>query len=281
MPRSVIVIDSENCMSCYNCFMACRDEHCGFASKLSAPQPHEGQRWIDIRERERGDVNSFVRTASVPTPCSHCADPACMKAAGPGAVYIRDDGIVIIDPSLAAGQKAIAEACPIGAVYWNEELELPQKCTMCAELLDEGFMQPRCVGACPNGALIFGDLDDPESEASKKIAQSRVTQLPELAGTETKVIHVNIPTVFLAGSVYTPDNEAAEGAVVSLTEIKSGDKRTTKANFFGDWEFEWLEKNAEYMLTIETPGYKPIKSKITADADHFFGEVILEASAAN
>jgi len=199
-----------------------------------------------------------------------------MKAAGPGAVYIRKDGIVIIDPEKAAGQKSIVSACPIGAVYWNEDLSLPQKCTMCAELLDEGFAQPRCVGACPNGAMFFGDLDDPASEVSKKAAGGRVTQLPELLGKETSVVHINIPTLFLAGSVYTADDEAAEGAAVTLTDKKSGAVRTTLANCFGDWEFEWLEKGAEYELVIEKTGYKTVRTITVADADRFIGETILE-----
>jgi ferredoxin len=200
-----------------------------------------------------------------------------MKAAKNDAVYIRKDGIVIVDPEKSAGQNAIVGACPIGAVYWNEKLGLPQKCTMCAELLDEGFVLPRCVGACPNGAMFFGDLDDPESEASKKIAQSRVTQLPELAGKTTNVVHLNIPTMFLAGCVYTPDDEAAENAAVTLTEKASGAKHTTRANSFGDWEFEWLEKNKEYELSIEMPGYATVRADVVLETDHYYGEVVLNA----
>ena len=170
--RLGIAIDSSLCMACYNCYMACKDEHCGYASKLSAAQPQMGQFWMDVREWERGDNSRRVKSATVPTPCSHCQDAPCMKAAKDGAVYKRDDGIIIIDPEKAKGQKQIVDACPIGAIYWNEELQLPQKCTMCAELLDDPeylaylgdpkLKQPRCVEACPNRALIFGDLDDPQ-----------------------------------------------------------------------------------------------------------------------
>jgi NAD-dependent dihydropyrimidine dehydrogenase PreA subunit len=198
-----------------------------------------------------------------------------LKAAKDGAVYIRNDGIVIIDPEKSKGQEAIVDACPISAIYWNEELGLPQKCTMCAELLDEGFALPRCVGACPNGAMFFGDLDDPGSEASKKAAQNRVTELPELEGKQTNVVHLNIPTIFLAGCVYTPDDEAAENAVITLTEKQSGIKHTTKTNIFGDWEFEWLEKNKEYGLSIEKPGYATVKADIKLETDHYYGEVVL------
>jgi len=256
--------------------MACRDEHCGHSSALSAPQPHEGHRWIDVREWERGDDSRKIKTASVATPCSHCAEPACMKASESGAVYKRDDGIVVIDPEKAIGQKAIVSACPIGAIYWNEELGLAQKCTMCAELLDEGFAQPRCVGACPNGAMFFGDLDDPGSEVSKVIAQNRVTQLTELSGIETNVVHLNIPTIFLAGSVYTKDDDAVDGAKVTLTDKKSGAVMTTETNCFGDWEFEWLVKDTEYELAVEKTGYKKFEAKAVADSDRYFGEIILD-----
>ncbi|MDR3332177.1 MAG: hypothetical protein LBT08_06075, partial [Synergistaceae bacterium] len=84
MARYGIVIDTASCMACYNCFMACRDEHCGCESRLFAPQPHEGQRWIDIREVERGDDNRRVKTATVPVPCAHCREPECARAATSG-----------------------------------------------------------------------------------------------------------------------------------------------------------------------------------------------------
>lgn len=277
--RYGIAIDSARCMACYACFMACKDEHCGWASSLSAPQPHMGQFWMDIREWERGDNERRIKTATVPTPCSHCQNPDCMKAAKDGAVYKRDDGIVIIDPEKSKGQKAIADACPIGAIYWNEELEIPQKCTMCAELLDDPDYpgkEPRCVEACPNQALIFGDLDDPESEISKRIAAGKVTQLEALEGQETNVIHLNVPTVFLAGSVFIPGDEVAIGAKVTLKCLDCGETREMETNYFGDWEFEDLTKNANYEITIEMPGYKTVKYTAKADSDHYVAETLLE-----
>ena len=64
--RYGIAIDSRMCMSCYCCFMACKDEHCGFASALSAAQPMMGQAWMDIREWERGDNSRRIKVATVP-----------------------------------------------------------------------------------------------------------------------------------------------------------------------------------------------------------------------
>jgi Fe-S-cluster-containing dehydrogenase component len=275
-------------MSCYCCFTACKDEHCGYDSALSKAQPMMGQFWMDIREWERGDSSRHVKNATVPTPCSHCQDPACMKAGTPGAVYKRPDGIVIIDPEKAKGQKAIVDACPIGAIYWNEELQLPQKCTMCAELLDDPeylaylgdkkLKVPRCVEACPNQALIFGDLDDPDSDICKKIAENRVTQLEALQGQETNVVHLNVPTVFLAGTVYYPqaEEEVAVGAKVKLTCKETGANLETVTNYFGDWEIEGLDKGKNYDILIEMNGYKPVKLSALADADHYVGQVYLE-----
>lgn len=286
--RLGIAIDSRMCMACYCCYTACKDEHCSYASSLSAPQPMMGQFWMDIREWERGDNSRRIKTATVPTPCSHCQDPDCMKASKGGAVYKRPDGIVIIDPEKAKGQKAIAEACPIGAVYWNEELEIPQKCTMCAELLDDPeylsylddpkLKVPRCVEACPNNALVFGDLDDPESDISKLIAQNRVTQLEPLAGQETNVVHLNIPSVFLTGTVYYPqeDEEVCVGAKVVLTCGETGEKWETETNYFGDWEVEWLPKNKNIDIAISFKGYKQAEYTAVTDSDHYVGMTYLE-----
>ncbi|NLM22350.1 MAG: oxidoreductase [Peptococcaceae bacterium] len=286
--RLGIAIDSRMCMACYCCYTACKDEHCGHASALSAPKPMMGQHWMNIVEWERGDNSRRIKTATVPTPCSHCQDPACMKVAKDGAVYKRDDGIVIIDPVKSKGQKEIVDACPIGAVYWNEELQIPQKCTMCAELLDDPdylaylgdpkLKVPRCVEACPNNALIFGDLDDPNSEISKAIAANRVTQLEALEGQETNVVHLNIPTVFLAGTVYYPKelDEVCIGAKVKLTCKETGETWETKTNYFGDWEVEWLPKKKDIDIEITFDGYKPVTYKAFTDSDHYIGPTYLE-----
>ena len=83
--------------------------------------------------------------------CAQCKNPACTKAAEDGAVYKREDGIVMIDPVKAAGQKQIVNSCPYRVIFWNQEKNVAQKCTMCAHLLDEGYKTPRCVELCPTG----------------------------------------------------------------------------------------------------------------------------------
>ena len=279
--RYGIAVNTTNCMACYNCFMACKDEHCGFSTSVSAPQPHEGQFWVNISSKERGDDNRRVKTINVPVFCASMDTPAFNKAVEEGLMVRREDGIEYIDPKKAKGHKELVDISPVGGIFWNEELQLPQKCTMCAHLLDEGYKEPRCVEACPNGVLFFGDLDDPNSEVSKVIAANKVTPLPGLEEVDTNVVYLNLPTVFLAGSVYLPGDETgedpADGADIVLTNQATGEKITGKTNYFGDWEFEDLIVGATYDIEISYPDYKTVILTAKADTDHYVAETILES----
>ena len=153
------IIDVEKCENCNNCFLACKDEHCGNDwPGYAAAQPRHGHRWMNIHQRERGRF-PVIDVAYLPMPCMHCADAPCIRAASGGAVFRRPDGIVIIDPEKARGRKDLVKSCPYGAIWWNEEKSLPQKCTFCAHLLDDGWKAPRCVQACPTGALTVMHID--------------------------------------------------------------------------------------------------------------------------
>lgn len=245
----VFCIDVAKCSGCYNCQFACKDEHCNnewppYAKK----QPMTGQFWLKLEEHVQG-TKPKVKMHYIPTLCNHCSDPACLKAAKDGAVYQREDGLVIIDPVKAAGQKAIAEACPYGAVYWNEELNLPQKCTGCAHLLEEG-KTPRCVDVCHTGALLFGE----EDEFQEFIAGAQVRN-PE-SGTGPKVYYRNIPGRFIAGTVYDPEEEVVvRGARCILrTETASWE---TATDIFGDFWFKDLPCG-NYDLEIEAEGFETL-----------------------
>ena len=279
MKKPGIVVNSARCMACYACFMACKDEHCGWDTALSKAQPELGQYWMNIVEWERGDNERRVKVATVPALCNHCDNPKCAKAAKDGAVYKREDGIVIIDPEKAVGQKAIVDACPMGAIFWNEELQLPQKCTMCAELLDDpdypGF-EPRCVEACPNQALVFGDLADPKSEVSKLIKANKVTPWKGLKG---NVVHINIPQKFLAGTVAYPKEleEVCIGAKVKITCDETGETHEMLTNWAGDYEFEDLPAEKTWTVEISFDGFKPVVIKDQrTDVDHYVGITYLE-----
>ena len=242
----VFCIDVAKCSGCYNCQFACKEEHCTNEwLPIAAKQPMTGQFWLEVEEHVQG-TKPKVKIHYIPVLCNHCADPACLKAAKDGAVYKRDDGLVIIDPEKAVGQKEIVKACPYGAVYWNEELSLPQKCTGCAHLLAEGKV-PRCVDVCHTGAIRFGE----ESEFADFIEGATV-RMPEL-GTGPKVYYRNIPGRFIGGTIYDPEEEVV---VKNARCILTNEKQTweTSTDMFGDFWFKDLPKG-KYDLTIEADGF--------------------------
>ena len=186
-----------------------------------------------------------------------------MKAAKKNAIYKREDGIVIIDPVKAKGQRDLTEACPYGSIYWNDELATAQKCTLCAHLLDAGLGQgPRCVQACPTGALTIAQVDDKELAKMAK-AEGLTEYKPEL-GTSPHTKYKNLyryVSAMLTGSVALTDvNECAENAKVTL--LKNGKKvGETVTNNYGDFKFDQLPaEGGEYTVKVAFDG-RPGKSK--------------------
>lgn len=269
-----IVVDITRCNGCYNCFLACRDEHCGNEHlPIAASQPNSGHFWMRIIERERGKYPK-VKVAYTAVPCMQCEKPLCVEMSRDGAVYQRADGIVIIDPEKALGQKEIVSTCPYRVIYWNEGKGLAQKCTFCAHLLDEGWKEPRCVEACPTGALLFGDIGDASSEISKVLKSKEVEVLHPEYGLNPKVKYIGLPKRFIAGEVVLSDRmeECAEGVKVEV--VGEGVKRVVKTDNYGDFEVEGLEQG-EYVVKVAHAGYGAKEITVKTHTDVYLGEIIL------
>lgn len=265
----VFVFDSNKCNGCYGCQLACKDEHWNNEwLPYSLPQPDTGHFWCKMVQTDHGQVPK-VRVEYTPHFCNHCDNAPCVAAA-PEAVYKREDGLVIIDPVKAKGNKALLDACPYDAIYWNEELEVPQKCTGCAHLVDEGEL-PHCVDVCATGALRFGD----ESEFADEIAQAETLGAPEHG---PRVYYLNMPHLFIGGEVWDPAiDEVVEGAKVTL----SGDAdMTTESDEFGDFWFRRIDAGS-YTVAIEAPGYEPVTKDIVLEKSLNIGDFPLTRVAGN
>jgi Fe-S-cluster-containing dehydrogenase component len=270
MKKWHLTIDVAKCENCNNCFLACKDEHCGNDwPGYALSQPLHGQRWMNILRKERG-IFPRIDVAYLPKPCMHCDKAPCIKAAQQGAVYKRKDGIVLIDPEKAIGQKQLVAACPYGAIWWNTEKNLPQKCTLCAHLLDTGWKAPRCVQACPTGALSI-ELGEPGR-------LSVLRQDPEWSAlgkpdnpTRPRVLYKNLSRYtdcFIAGSLATRRNSVEEclsGERVQL--IRAG--RVLKqvvSDEFGDFKFDGLPPDSgAYQIDIGDQSHGGASVEVTVN----------------
>jgi Fe-S-cluster-containing dehydrogenase component len=259
MSQWSMIIDVALCHDCNNCFLSCKDEFCeNDFPPYSLAQPRHGHRWIDILRKERGQY-PLVDVVYLPVPCMHCEDAPCVTESRGGAVYQRDDGIVLIDAERAQGQKELLGTCPYGAIWWNEEKQIPQKCTFCAHILDDGWKEPRCVQACPTGAMRFLHITDPEMEKLKQSEQLEAYQ-PQYQ-TAPRVYYKNLyrfTRCFVGGNIVLKDvDECAEGAEVTLRNPSGEIVGTALTNNYGDFRIDDLEPaSGPYSLEVEYPGYQ-------------------------
>ena len=146
---------------------------------------------------------------------------------------------------------------PLHAIWWNEREQVPQKCTLCAHLLDEGWKQPRCVQACPTGALQLVPLD--EAEIQLRSQSEKLEFLHPEYKTKPRVYYRNMhryASCFIAGSVALAKNGAQEclsGASVSL--FRNGHVEVEAVtDAFGDFKFDQLASSEEYEVVIAVEG---------------------------
>ncbi len=265
MKKYQMTIDLEKCINCNNCFLSCKDEHYDNDwPSCTLAQPRHGHRWMNILRKEKGTF-PHIEVAYLPRPCLHCADAPCIQKASGNEIYKRPDGIVIIDPEKAKGRKDLVSACPHGAIFWNEDNQTPQKCTLCAHLLDRGWDRPRCVQTCPTGALSFQKVGEEEFQAQIRSGSLETIdgKTPESGAGTPVVLYKHLQrfnTCFIAGSVATGKGvveECIEGVTVDL--FKNGVKIAgMETNAFGDYRFLGLPKNSGTYELAMTLGDKAL-----------------------
>jgi len=203
--RMGMVIDLTKCRpGCTACMDACREENnVAF---------HGDERWdvhwirkVNLRPKEEMEG---AEEKSVLLMCNHCDDPPCAQVCPVQATYKREDGIVMVDHHRCIGCRYCMIACPYNARYFNykENDEWPNKeypkrshgvaesCNFCAHLVDQ-LKLPACVQACQAvgaGALVFGNLDDLDSEVARLVAESSVKRIRDDWGTEPKVYYIGL-----------------------------------------------------------------------------------------
>jgi len=281
MKKWNLIVDVARCTNCNLCTLANQDEHVGNEFEgYSAPMPRHGHRWIDIRCRERGS-GPVMDVAYLPVMCQHCDDAPCIAAAKNGAVTKREDGVVLIDPVRAKGQKAIADACPYGAVRWNEELELPQHWFFDAHLLDRGWEEPRCVTVCATGALKAVKVTDEEMAEIKSREGLRELQ-PESA-TKPRVHYKNLDRYtheFVGGTVIKTVDGVTDCVADARVRLESSGSVLGEAvtDAYGEFRIDGLEPDRRaYGVVIEVDGREMKRLDVELGESVYLGRIELAA----
>ncbi|MEM7454506.1 MAG: 4Fe-4S dicluster domain-containing protein [Planctomycetota bacterium] len=249
------VIDNRKCIGCHACTTACKSEN---DVPLSV-----NRTWV--KYVEEGQYPDVKRNFQV-TRCNHCANPPCVKICPVTAMYQRDDGIVEFDQEVCIGCKACMQACPYDAIYIDPDTQAAAKCHYCAHRIDVG-MEPACVVVCPEHAIISGDMDDPESEISRILADNDVTSRKPEQGTAPKLYYINgnenaldplstepLPDTFIWSDVIQPDAgkqttpTTSNGAVEAKASTRIAGQMVQVA-YNAQHEAPWHWPVAAYMVT--------------------------------
>ncbi len=211
MTRWAMVADLRRCVGCQTCVAACRHAN-------ATPPGVQWRRVIDVESGEYPEV----RRMFLPVGCQHCSDPPCMHVCPSTATRQRADGIVTIDYDLCIGCGYCIIACPYQARYKTDRavfaygaeatepeakrhdpgrLSVATKCTFCSERVDAGLERglkpgvdpeatPACAASCIAGALVFGDMDDPDSPVRTLLATTQSFRMHEELGTNPGFYYV-------------------------------------------------------------------------------------------
>jgi len=210
--RWAMVVDLKKChqaKDCKNCIQACHHTH--NVPEFESPKDEIKWMWKEefehaFHEQEFEFLKEEYQHAPTLLLCNHCDKPPCVKVCPTGATWRRDDGIVMMDWHRCIGCRYCIAGCPYGSRSFNwrdprpfikdTQIDFPtrmrgvvEKCTFCEELLARGQL-PSCVEACTEKALVFGDLEDPNSEVRQILSsQFSIRRKPAL-GTHPEVYYL-------------------------------------------------------------------------------------------
>jgi len=195
-----LLIDAGKCPEdCSACVSACSNEQ-GWENNGLDTDP-QWIRKVTLRDKESGRENSL------PVMCQHCDEPPCVDVCPTGASFKREDGIVLVNRHTCIGCRYCMMACPFKARSFVHEPVTGQKsttprgigtvegCNLCVHKIDRGDGTTACVEACQatgNNAMMFGDLNDPESEIAIAVSTYASQELRADLGLNLGVRYQNI-----------------------------------------------------------------------------------------
>jgi Fe-S-cluster-containing dehydrogenase component len=218
-----MAIDLDRCTGCQACVVACHAENNLPLSDSKSAAMGRTVHWIRV-DRYYDGVFPDVREKHMPVLCQQCDDAPCEPVCPVYATYQNAEGLNVQVYNRCVGTRYCANNCPYQVRFfnffapeWPQPLALQlnpdvsirmggvmEKCTFCiqrikrgkndakedARALADGDIQPACAQSCPAEAMVFGDLNDPESRVSRMAGSGRSSRLLEELGTKPKVFYL-------------------------------------------------------------------------------------------
>ncbi|MGA3295181.1 MAG: 4Fe-4S dicluster domain-containing protein [Candidatus Acidiferrales bacterium] len=218
-----MVIDLDRCTGCEACVVACHAEN--NISTVGEDQAARGRakHWIRVERYYEGEFPD-VKVKFMPVLCQQCDAAPCEPVCPTYASHHTTEGLNSQIYNRCIGTRYCANACPYNVRFfnfynpaWDKPLHLQlnpdvsvrtvgvmEKCTFCLQRIKageiqaeaekrevkDGEIQPACVQSCPTRAMVFGDLNDPQSEVSRMARSNRGTKLLGELGTLPKVTYL-------------------------------------------------------------------------------------------
>lgn len=245
MTRLGFVLESDSCIGCHACTVACKSEH-------DVPI---GVNRTWLKYVETGSFPNTGRSFTV-MRCNHCDDAPCMKICPTSALHRTDNGVVDFDDNICIGCKACMNACPYDAIYINPDTNVANKCNFCNHRVEVG-LEPACVVVCPTHAIVSGDLDDPNSEISKIVARDKVSVRAPEQGTSPKVYYRGVDqaaldptrTKIAEDGMIWADTTKDHPTLTHVMAEHSGTQVTGRTAYTTTHPMTWKSKVSGYLVT--------------------------------